>query len=84
MLKGEKWLLRYRDPKPDSRILLPLPAAMHRDLKHISELQGVLMSEIIRRAICLYMYSEVQRKPYIQLEGELRSELDILKAPKLL
>lgn len=59
------WLLKYTDPRSDTRMLMSLPSAMLRDLRILAKSQGISTAELMRRAATRELASQISARPEI-------------------
>lgn len=62
---GSRWLLKYTDPRNDTRMLISLPSAMLRDLHLLAKAKGISTAEFVRRAVTRDIAHEIQARPEI-------------------
>lgn len=62
---GSGWLLKYADPRNDTRLLMSLPSEMLRDLRLLAKSQDIPVAELVRRAVTREIAAEIRSRPEI-------------------
>lgn len=67
-------VLKYKDPRRSSRMLISIAPDMLRDAKLLARARGVSLSELVRRAMADVIADQVRSAPYTaaSFRGELQ------------
>lgn len=67
MYKPDDWKLHYEDLRTTTKMLVPLPADMLRDLRIYAKWHGVTRSELVRQAVTAFMAPGISAHPHAAL-----------------
>lgn len=70
------WLLRYPDPRSDTRMLTSIPSLLLRDLHMLAKAREISLAELVRRALTREIATEIRERPSIAASFKGKIALD--------